>query len=184
MIVDYRYNGCVFSVDTGQPNPTKSQDPKKAKHDSGEIDRTSHENHQDHTYAVTGKTATTTKGKRLKIVEVESENDNERNANQTSASCLDEINELPTAENIVLDNRTEESEDFGSVEESKSVENPDLPGLVVKAQKEGTQLFKLGQFAEAAERFTQAIDILQKGNLCRHYWLGFVETKIFILRCG
>ena len=117
-------------------------------------------------------------------MEVESENDNERNANETSASCLDEINELPTAEHIVLDNRTEESEDFGSVEESKSVENPDLPGLVVKAQKEGTQLFKLGQFAEAAERFTQAIDILQKGNLCRHYWLEFVETKIFILRCG
>lgn len=153
------------SVDTGQPNPTKSQEPKKAKHDSGEIDGTSYENHQDHTYAVTGKTATTTKGKRLKIVEVESENDSERNANETSASCVDEINELPTAEHIVLDNRTEESEDFGSVEESKSVENPDLPGLVVKAQKEGTQLFKLGQFAEAAERFTQAIDILQKDKL-------------------
>lgn len=169
MIVDYRCNGCVFSVDTGQPNPTKSQEPTKAKHDAAEIDRTSYENHQDHTYVVTGKTATTTKGKRLKIVEVESENDNERNVNQTSACCLDERSEPPAPEHIVLDNRTEENEDFGSVEESRSVENPDLPGLVVKAQKEGTQLFKLGQFAEAAERFTQAIDILQKGNLCRRY---------------
>ena len=102
-------------------------------------------------------------------MEVESENDNERNVNQTSACCLDERSEPPAPQHIVLDNRTEENEDFGSVEESRSVENPDLPGLVVKAQKEGTQLFKLGQFAEAAERFTQAIDILQKGNLCRRY---------------
>lgn len=164
MIVDYRYNDCVFSEDKGQPNPARSQEPKKAKHDSAEIASTSYDNHQDHTNVVTGKTTTTAKGKRLKIVEVESENDNERNVNQTGACSLDKINELPATQQIVLDHRTEKSEDFGSVEKSKDVENPTLPGLVVKAQEEGTQLFKLGQFAEAAERYTQAIDILQKGN--------------------
>ena len=36
----------------------------------------------------------------------------ERNMNQTGTCCVDKINELPTTQYIVFDNRTEDSEDF------------------------------------------------------------------------
>ena len=60
--------------------------------------------------------------------------------------------------------RTTESGNLHSVEKSQVEPEPELPALVMKAQKDGLQMFKLGRFAEAGEHFTQAIDILQKGE--------------------
>lgn len=60
--------------------------------------------------------------------------------------------------------KTRESGNLHSVEKSQVEPEPELPALVLKAQKDGSEMFKLGRYAEAAEQFTQAIDILQKGN--------------------
>ena len=49
-------------------------------------------------------------------------------------------------------------------EKSQVEPEPELPALVQKAQNDGLKMFKLGRFAEAAEYYTQAIDILQKGK--------------------
>lgn len=60
--------------------------------------------------------------------------------------------------------KTRESSNLHSVEKSQVEPEPELPALVLKAQEDGSKMFKLGRYAEAAEQFTQAIDILQKGN--------------------
>lgn len=41
----------------------------------------------------------------------------------------------------------------------------ELPGVVVKIKDEGTSLYKLGRYAEASEKFSTAIEILEKGLL-------------------
>ena len=112
------------------------------------------------------------KGKRLKIVEVDGENETETSQNLNGIGRVGETpNEAqnkmePQTETI---NRTMESGNLQSVEKSQVEPEPELPALVLKAQKEGSKMFKLGRFAEAAEQFTQAIDILQKGKKEKSY---------------
>ena len=105
-------------------------------------------------------------GKRLKIVEVDGVKETETSQNLNGMSSVDETsnetrNETePQTETV---NKTMESSNLQSAEKSQVEPEPELPALVLKAQKEGTKMFKLGRYAEAAEQFTQAIDILQKG---------------------
>lgn len=152
-----------FSEGKESTKPAVSEDSKNMNHNSTHNERTSI---PEHNSVVTEKASTiAAKGKRLKIVEIDCENETENTEDLDSESCAGETNELPDAvQQMESNNRTKESENFQPVEKPQVEKLPELPGLVRKAQDEGTQLFKLGRYAEAAEQFTQAIDILQKGN--------------------
>ena len=120
----------------------------------------------------------TTKGKRLKIVEIdcENENDTENTEELNGESCTSETNKLPDAvQQMESNDRTKESENFQPIEKPQVENLPELPGLVKKAQDEGTRMFKLGRFAEASEQFTQAIDILQKGNFNTNVFSPYLD---------
>lgn len=41
---------------------------------------------------------------------------------------------------------------------------PELPGFVVKAKDEASELYALGRYAEAMEKYSEVIDILSKGS--------------------
>ena len=107
------------------------------------------------------------KGKRLKIVEVDGENETKTSQNLNGEGNVGEMsNEGCNAmeqQTEPLD-RTTESGNLQSAEKSQLEPEPELPSLVQKAQNDGLKMFKLGRFAEAAEHYTQAIDILQKGK--------------------
>lgn len=110
--------------------------------------------------------STKPKGKRVKIIEVESENEpetsakaNEERTNETLAKSFTDSSEKAETIKKTMDGERLQSSDKKGVEKQ-----PQLPGLVQKAQEEATQLFKLGRYAEAAEQFTQAIDILKQSK--------------------
>lgn len=157
---------CFLSSTNRDPSEVEiPEDPKNFQNESEDNDRTS-SNTGDST--VTENTASAKpKGKRLKIVEVDSGKDTESSQNLNSEGCVGETanemsNEMePQTETV---NRTMESDNLQSAEKSQAEPEPELPALVRKAEKEGTKMFKLGRYAEAAEQFTQAINILQKGR--------------------
>ena len=103
-------------------------------------------------------------------MEVDGENEPETSQNFNGESCVNETSNKPSNDTTVQQttetiNRTMDSDNnLQSAEKSQKDKLVQLPGLVLKAQDEGTRLFKLGRYAEAAEQFTQAIDILQKGK--------------------
>ena len=98
-------------------------------------------------------------------MEVEGENETETPENFNGESFVDEVNKTSDVEQQMESNvRTKDSECLSSAQQPQAEKELDLPGLVLKVQEEGTQLFKLGRYTEAAEQFTQAVDILQKGN--------------------
>ncbi|CAH3162104.1 unnamed protein product [Pocillopora meandrina] len=107
------------------------------------------------------------KGKRMKIIEVASENEpetsaksnEERNINKTSTKSF-----THSADKAEANQRTMDGEGVQSSDKEEVKKQPQLPGLVQKAQEDATRLFKLGRFAEAAEQFTQAIDILKQSK--------------------
>ena len=107
------------------------------------------------------------KGKRMKIIEVASENEpetsaksnEERNMNETSTKSFTHPADKAEAIQRTMDGKGVQS---SGKEEVKK--RPQLPGLVQKAQEDATRLFKLGRFAEAAEQFTKAIDILKQSK--------------------
>lgn len=149
--------------------PSARQGTKNLNDNSTLDDGTSLDNQENHNSVFKENTSTVTaKGKRLKIVDIESEKDSETNENLSGASCADKTNELQVSatQQIGFNDRTNESQNFHSVEEQHEEEKRiELPGLVIGAQDEGTRLFKLGRYAEAAEQFTKAIDILEKDEL-------------------
>ena len=163
-----------FSEGKESTKPAVSEDSKNMNHNSTHNERTSI---PEHNSVVTEEASTTAaKGKRLKIVEIDCENQNENTEDLNSDSCTGETNKLPDAVQQMESNyRTKESEKIQPVEKPQVENLPELPGLVKKAQAEGTQLFKLGRYAEAVEQFTQAIDILQKGNW--HYFRLELNNK-------
>lgn len=128
------------------------------------------------------------KGKRLKIVEVEGEKETETSPNLNGSGSVGETSNEPHNEveqQTETDNRTMENDNLQSVEKSELKPEPELPTLVQKAQQEGSKMFKLGRFAEAAEQFTQAIDILQKGTKEKCNGLNvFLETISHKLNSG
>ena len=68
--------------------------------------------------------------------------------------------EAQTSNGVVEKGRTEVS---ASQPVNSSPPLVELPGIVLKAKEEGTSLYKLGRYAEATEKFTMAIEILEKG---------------------
>lgn len=141
--------------------PTVLEDSRILKHDSTNNERTSPDIYN--SVANEKGPSTTKKGKRLKIVEVEGENETETPENFNGESFVDEVNKTSDVEQQMESNdRTKDSECLSSAQQPQAEKEPDLPGLVLKAHEEGTQLFKLGRYTEAAEQFTQAVDILQK----------------------
>ncbi|CAH3194909.1 unnamed protein product [Porites evermanni] len=118
---------------------------------------------------------TKTKGKRLKIVEVDSENDSETTQHLNDNVCADKGDEVKQHIDITHQKDSNDATAAMNGVNSHPVERqpqvakpPELPGLVIKAQVEGTRLFRLGSYAAAAEQFKQAIDILQKDKLLYH----------------
>ncbi|KAJ7352830.1 Sperm associated antigen 1 [Desmophyllum pertusum] len=94
--------------------------------------------------------------------------DNERTSSNTHIAIENVATTTPKGKRLKIvevdgENEPETSQNFNA-EKSQVEKLPQLPGLVLKAQDEGKRLFKLGRYAEAAEEFTQAIDILQKGK--------------------
>ncbi|KAK3708845.1 hypothetical protein QZH41_005119 [Actinostola sp. cb2023] len=67
--------------------------------------------------------------------------------------------EAQTSNGVVEKGRTEIS---ASQPVNSSPPLVELPGIVLKAKDEGTSLYKLGRYAEATEKFTMAIEILEK----------------------
>ena len=117
---------------------------------------------------------TKTKGKRLKIVEVDSENDSETTQHLNDNICADEADEVRQHIDITHEKDSNNAtvamngvNSHPAERQPQEAKQPELPGLVIKAQVEGTRLFRLGSYAAAAEQFTQAIDILQKGNVIK-----------------
>lgn len=51
----------------------------------------------------------------------------------------------------------------GSGSRVKAVPQPELPGFVVKAKDEASELYTLGRYAEAMEKYSEIIDVLSKG---------------------
>lgn len=104
-------------------------------------------------------------------MEVDGENKTETSQNLNGIGCVGEISNEPhndVEQQTETIDRTIKSDNLQSAEKSQVEPEPELPALVLKAQKEGLKLFKLGRYAEAAEQFTQAIDILQKGKKGKH----------------
>ena len=100
-------------------------------------------------------------------MEVDGENETKTSQNLNGEGCVGETsneghNDMEH-QTEPLD-RTTESGNLQSAEKSQVEPEPELPALVQKAQNDGLKMFKLGRFAEAAEHYTQAIDILQKGK--------------------
>ena len=156
---------CIISKNKGPTKPGKSEDAKNLKNKSTDVDTTS-TNIQSSVKEEAP--SAKTKGKRLKIVEIDCENETETVENLNGESCINEPNKLPTDVTQKEDSNnklvTIDSENSEPADKLQMEKQPELPTLVIKAQDEGTQLFKLGRYAKAAECFTQAIDILQKGN--------------------
>ena len=144
---------------------TQSRDSEKISSNNGES-------------VVTENTSAKPKGKRLKIVEVNSENEMETSQNLNATSHISETSNKPSnnmdQQTEAIDRTVETDNNLQSAEKSPLKKPPELPGLVLKGQSEGKRLFKLGRYAEAAEQFTQAIDILQKGKESKlHYHFVF-----------
>lgn len=100
-------------------------------------------------------------------MDVEGEKETETSPNLNGSGSVGETSNEPHDEveqQTETNNRTMENDNVQSVEKSELKPEPELPTLVQKAQQEGIKMFKLGSFAEAAEQFTQTIDILQKGT--------------------
>ena len=97
-------------------------------------------------------------------MEIDGENETEatENNNVNGESYVEGTIEPSSA--VIQQARSNDSTADSESEKLKEEKQPELPGLVIKAQNEGTHLFKLGRYAEAAEQYTQAIDILQKGT--------------------
>lgn len=168
-------NVYIFSKGKEPGKPVISEDSRNVTHNSTDNNRTSTD---DHNSVVTDEiAATATKGKRLKIVEVEYENETADNTEiLTDESCGGNTNKLSdTMQQMESSDRTN---DIPTVDTPQVEKQPELPGLVLKAQNEGTQLFKLGRFAEAAEQYTKAIDILEKGNFSK-FQLCFILVLVF-----
>ena len=111
--------------------------------------------------------ATTRKGRRLKIVEVEGESEAEALQTLNDESCSVGEGKPLGDESNQLDVDGKATDLRSAVEYSKAAaadQQLQLPGLVEKAKDEATRLFKLGRYAEAAEKYTEAIDILGKGE--------------------
>ena len=80
---------------------------------------------------------------------------NSGNANQTEAVPLNESREDNSVSHQKADNT--------GVRE-RTTQQLELPGLVVKAKDDATMLYKLGRYAEAMEKYSEAIDVLWKGE--------------------
>ena len=161
-----------FSEDERPSKSGESKDRKKQEHASMQSETTSTNINSYNKESTTSRTKT--KGKRLKIVEVDSENDSETTQHLNDNICADKAGEGKQHNDIthqkdsndvtVAMNGVDPHPAEGQPQVAKQ---PELPGLVIKAQVEGTRLFRLGSYAAAAEQFKQAIDILQKGNLIK-----------------
>lgn len=154
------------SSTNGDPSKVEiPEDPENFQNETENNDRTS-SNTSD--YFVTKNSASAKpKGKRLKIVEVDGENETKASQNLNGKGCVGETsneghNDMKQHTEPL--DRTTENGNLRSAEKSQVEREPELPALVQKAQNDGLKMFKLGRFAEAAEHYTQAIDILQKGK--------------------
>ncbi|CAH3190861.1 unnamed protein product [Porites evermanni] len=151
----------------------ESKDRRKQEHTSMENETTSTNINSYNKESTASRTKT--KGKRLKIVEVDSENDSETTQHLNDNVCADKGDEVK--QHIDITHHKDSNDVTAAMNGVNShpaegqpqvAKQPELPGLVIKAQVEGTRLFKLGSYAAAAEQFTQAIDILQKDKLLYH----------------
>lgn len=159
----------LFSTNEEPSKLGTPEDSNNSKNESEDNERTSSNNVES---VVTENTPSTKpKGKRLKIVEVDGDNETETSQNLNGESNINETalnkpsNDIVQQPEVTEINRTVDSDnDLLSTVKPQLEKPPELPALVLKGQSEGTQLFKLGRYAEAAEQFTQAIDILKKGK--------------------
>ncbi|XP_078383577.1 sperm-associated antigen 1-like [Oculina patagonica] len=146
------------------------EDLNKLKNESEDNERTSSNNGVS---AVTVNTPSAKpKGKRLKIVEVDSKNETETSQNLNGESHVSETSNKSSIDVVqeteTIERTMETDNNLQTAEKPRLEKPPELPGLVVKGQNEGKRLFKLGRYAEAAEQFTQALDILQKDKVTFH----------------
>ena len=162
-----------FSEDERPSKSGESKDRRKQEHISMENETTSTNINSYNKESTASRTKP--KGKRLKIVEVDSENDSETTQHLNDNICADKGDEVKQHIDITHQKDSNDATvTVNGVDSHPAVrqpqeppKSPELPGLVIKAQVEGTKLFKLGSYAAAAEQFTQAIDILQKGNVIK-----------------
>ena len=160
-----------FSEDERPRKSGESKDRRKQEHTSMESETTSTNINSYNKESTASRTKP--KGKRLKIVEVDSENDSETTQHLNDNFCVDKGDEVKQHIDITHQKDSNETVAVNGVNshpaegQPQVAKQPELPGLVIKAQVEGTRLFKLGSYAAAAEQFTQAIDILQKGNVIK-----------------
>ena len=169
-LLNFTSMSTFFSEDERPSKSGESKDRSKQEHTSMENETTST---NINTYESTT-SRTKPKGKRLKIVEVDSENDSETTQHLNDNICADKGDEVKQHIDITHQKDSNDATAAMNGVDSHAAERqpqvakpPELPGLVIKAQVEGTRLFKLGSYAAAAEQFTQAIDILQKGNVIK-----------------
>ena len=154
-----------FRKNEDPSKPGKSENSNNDKSEFNDIERTSSNNHE--AVETENVSSTKPKGKRLKIVEVDGENEPETSAIPNGESNIDETSNKSSNDTMDQEEsiqRTTDSDNLQPADKPLVEKQPQLPGLVLKAQKEGTRLFKLGRYAEAAEQFTQAVDILQKSK--------------------
>ena len=161
-----------FSEDERPSKAGESKDRMKQEHTSMENETTSTNINSCNKESTASRTKP--KGKRLKIVEVDSENDSETTQHLNDNICADEGDEVKQHIDITHQKDSNDAtvamngvDSHPAERQPQVAKPPELPGLVIKAQVEGTRLFKLGSYAAAAEQFTQAIDILQKGNVIK-----------------
>ena len=161
----------VFSISTNA-DASKLQTPEDSNNsrtESEDNERTSSNNVE--SVETENTPSTKLKGKRLKIMEVDGDNETETSqnlngeSNNTETALNKPSNDIMQQPEMTEINRTADNDsDLQSTVKPQLEKQPELPALVLKGQKEGTRLFKLGRYAEAAEHFTQALDILQKGE--------------------
>lgn len=164
----------IWFLSSTNRDPSKveiQEDPKDFQNETEDNDRTC--SNTSDSFVMKNTASAKPKGKRLKIVEVDGENETTTSQNLNGEGNIGEMsnegcNDLDQ-QTEPLD-RTTESGNLQSAEKSQVEPEPELPALVQKAQNDGLKMFKLGRFAEAAEYYTQAIDILQKGKKAKLMW--------------
>lgn len=167
--VQYFHFVVIWFLSSTKRDPSKveiPEDPKNFQNESEDNGRTS--SNTSNSFVTENTASAKPKGKRLKIVEVDGGKETKTSQNLNGEGSVGETSN--EARNYDMEQQTEpldktrESSNLHSVEKSQVEPEPELPALVLKAQEDGSKMFKLGRYAEAAEQFTQAIDILQKGN--------------------
>ena len=164
----------IWFLSSTNRDPSKvevQEDPKDFQNETEDNDRTC--SNTSDSFVMKNTASAKPKGKRLKIVEVDGENETTTSQNLNGEGNIGEMsnegcNDLDQ-QTEPLD-RTTESGNLQSAEKSQVEPEPEFPALVQKAQNDGLKMFKLGRFAEAAEYYTQAIDILQKGKKAKLMW--------------